>query len=264
MSSTSKQPKQTKLTKIWNISNKNDNKNNKHTLTDMERLQQIISDMKNNRNLHDNINIQSSNEYKSIVKNTESNDEYMNRIIDYSHGPTWGDHSENRGHWNGYWENRNKKVIKQSKEYDAGIYGELSSNGIHFGKKKRENVNVKMNAGVSMKGNDDMIFKDCVVYINGKTNNLSAFHLQKIIVSNGGNISCYINKNVTHIICGNLNLSKSKDAIKRMNSINMKKYYFVNSNWITDSIKFGKKMNEYNYITVNSNNKTIDSFFQKK
>ncbi len=107
------------------------------------------------------------------------------------------------------------------------------------------------------------IFEGCRVYFNGRTNGLSAYHLNKILVLNGGNFMIFPNKHTTHVICNNLSLTKTNKALKKLHKVSAAKY--VSSKWITDSIKANKKLNENPYLVIRpKKGATLDTWVKVK
>eukprot|EP00483_Globobulimina_turgida_P004584 UN04593 len=151
---------------------------------------------------------------------------------------------------------------KQMKNTDNSIYGDLSSNGIHFNKntkkKKRKLNEEKIDTKKRRKLNDVCnIFDGVIVYFNGRTSDLSSFHLNKVLLINGGNFSVHSNSKVTHIVTTNVSRSKLKRSTNRKNNV-----FYVTSEWITDSVKNGVRMKEDNYLVLKTNkNGQIKNYF---
>jgi hypothetical protein len=82
---------------------------------------------------------------------------------DYSHGPTVSDHSE-KTHWSGYPARRQEKLdrIKPDPLY-AGLVDENTR---------------KLT-----------LFSNCTMYFNGRCQELSAFHLSKVVRALGGKVT---------------------------------------------------------------------------
>ena len=331
--------KQQKLTSFFvqskkKQSNKVDD-NDKPKLSKNERLRELLNDMKakqGNKNpghsdinpsipfyapILDQISEQRKEERKRLIK---SNQKYSSSSMgiqlingqnqNYFHGPTYGDHTDSKASWKGYFEHRNKKMRKQFKNTDRSIYGDLSSNGIHFNKteylKNKANPQKKLNVNnkndkkrerseSSSKNNEpspkkrklmdndskenqyddededeeeeiDGIFNGVTVYFNGRTNDLSSFHLNKVLIMNGGNFSVNPNSKVTHIVTTNLSRSKINRAINKMGKFKSHQVYYVKSEWITDSVRNGKLMDENDYLVFKStkHGKDISNYFNKK
>ena len=113
------------------------------------------------------------------------------------------------------------------------------------------------------------IFDGCVIYFNGRNtkenNGLSSYHLNKVIVLNGGTLSVIPNSSVTHVICTNLSRSKTNRAIDKIGKKKNKRCkhcYYVTSQWISDSIKNETRMKEEQYsVIVNQQFQNIKNFF---
>jgi len=313
--------KQQKLTSFF-VQNKNKNavsgQNEKVKLSKNQRLRQILNGMQakqQHRNptatkednpyyapILDQIEKQRKYERERLIKeNKKYNKKDLGIEIlngckqNYFHGPTYGDHTDSKASWKGYYDHRNKKMRKQFKNSDRSIYGDLSSNGIHFDQdsfhrnktKKRDrnklecndnakkiesksNKKRKLNAMDSSKNENEHecafgIFKGVTVYFNGRTNDLSSFHLNKVVTMNGGNFSVHPNKDVTHVITTNLARSKINKAIGKMGKFRAHKVYYVHSEWITDSVRNGVLMKEDKYLVFKTNKHgDIKNYFKTK
>ena len=235
---------------------------------------------------------------------------------DLSHGPTWGDHTEGKGHWTGYFEQKNKKLRKQFKLSDRSVYGDLSSNGVHFNKKtvhkhhedrlnsatkvtakrsrisddlkcsnnninnsecgqsKRRKLNASAVGDCDEKGDTvetaeeeefEGVFKRVTVYFNGRTGDLSNFHLKKVITLNGGNFRVNMSKDVTHVITNSLSRSKIKRAVEKMGKARASHAFYVRAAWITDSVRLGKLMKEEDYLVFKTKKYgNLNSYFTAK
>ena len=196
------------------------------------------------------------------------------------HGPTHGDHSEGKKTWSGYYEHRAEKMQKQFREAPKSIYGNLTSTGIYFDKNRKRKKKINQNdddmktTNKKRKLNDDADKNECVsrifdgvtVYFQGRTADLSSYHLNKVVLLNGGNFAVHPNARVTHIITTNLARSKMNRAIAKMGKMNVHRVYYVNSKWITDSVRNGKLMKEDEYLVFSTNKygANIDKYFDKQ
>merc|ERR1719474_944732 len=230
----------------------------------------------------------------------------MNR--NFTHGPTWGDHTEGKRHWTGYFQHRNEKLKKQCTRSDRSIYGDLSSNGVHYDKQtisKHHEDRLKsakrLHATKSRVGDDSMssrrsrekeseydiskrrrlnheeekehsadmelkgIFEGVTVYFNGRTEDLSNYHLKKVVVLNGGSFRVNMSKDVTHVITNNLCRSKINRAVDRMGKARANQAFYVRAGWITDSMRNGKRMKEKEYLVFKTKKYgDLQSYFAAK
>ena len=322
--------KQHKLTSFFGQTKKQSSKteDDKPKLSKNERLRELLNDMKSKQGdknpghsdlnpsipfyapILDKIGEQRKKERERLIK---SNKKYSSSSMgiqflngqnqNYFHGPTYGDHTDSKASWKGYFEHRNKKMRKQFKNTDRSIYGDLSSNGIHFNKeeylknkvnpqkrlrslesnddisspkKKRKLMDNNDNNDYKEKDDDDDddssteeingIFNGVTVYFNGRTNDLSSFHLNKVLIMNGGNFSVNPSSKVTHIVTTNLSRSKINRAINKMGKFKSHKVYYIKSEWITDSVRNGKLMDENDYLVFKTtkHGNDISNYFNKK
>ncbi|SCU96244.1 LAMI_0F05798g1_1 [Lachancea mirantina] len=97
------------------------------------------------------------------------------------------------------------------------------------------------------------IFKNCIIYVNGRTNP-DRLVLHKNVVLYGGVFNHYLSgkTSVTHIIASNLTSKKR---------IEFQKYKVVTPDWIVDSIAAGERLpwQRYALITANPNQPTIST-----
>eukprot|EP01083_Nonionella_stella_P240196 839897_1 len=202
----------------------------------------------------------------------------------YFHGPTYGDHTEGKKSWKGYFEHKNKKMREQLKGDGRSFYGDLSSNGIRFNKTRHRNADPKDEEHVDMprpaakrrklneEHTDDVnksgvsnIFKGVTVYFRGRTDDLSSFHLKKVLMMHGGNFSVHSNAKVTHCVTTNLSRSKINKCVNKIGKSRAHHVYYVNSKWITDSVRNARLMKEDDYLVFKTKNYgDIKNFFSAK
>lgn len=105
------------------------------------------------------------------------------------------------------------------------------------------------------------IFSSLNFYINGSTYPLSDHALKHLISSHGGNMSIALGrKTVTHVIIGKTNsrggggsgggLSGSKIQ-KEITSMRGKGIKFISAEWISESVKAGKRLPESRFVGMN-------------
>ncbi len=117
---------------------------------------------------------------------------------------------------------------------------------------------------------NNSIFKDCNVFVNGLTDP-PIEEIKRLVIKYGGNFHNYKIHTTTHIVCEHYPPAKIKDIITTIRFLarkkdTTKKLYFVTAKWVTDSIKNGKRMNEFMYLLdelkENSGVKISDCFKQ--
>ncbi|OQR96010.1 Rab1 family GTPase (PiYpt1), partial [Thraustotheca clavata] len=104
------------------------------------------------------------------------------------------------------------------------------------------------------------IFQGCNLYFNGRTGNVSSYYLTKMAMEHGASISIMHRKTrVTHIVAMNLNGSKTEALLRSGGKI-----LCVHPDWVTDSIKKGKRQPEFKYLIYKdaTATSTIKNFFE--
>lgn len=103
------------------------------------------------------------------------------------------------------------------------------------------------------------IFTSLNFYINGSTYPLSDHALKHLISSHGGNMSIALGrKTVTHVILGKPNagggwgggLAGSKIQ-KEISSMKSKGIKFISAEWVSESVKAGKRLPESRFVGMN-------------
>ena len=109
------------------------------------------------------------------------------------------------------------------------------------------------------------IFSGVTVYFNGRTEDLSNYHLKKVVTLNGGNFRVNMSKDVTHVITNNLSRSKINRAIEKMGKARASHAFYVRAGWITDSVRAGRLLKEEDYLVFKTKKYgDIQSYFATK
>ena len=98
---------------------------------------------------------------------------------------------------------------------------------------------------------------------NDKTDNLSHFHIVKLIESNGGKIVWFFQrKSVTHIICQNLAAGKAHQEFFNRNSApSLNPVHVIKPQWVFDCIKAQKRLDVHPYLVYKPQQKSLDFYF---
>jgi hypothetical protein len=106
-------------------------------------------------------------------------------------------------------------------------------------------------AAAVKRGSEARVFEGCVVYFDGTTGQHSSMHLSKLVMLHGGNCSMTLNKSkVTHVVCENLSGSKTHKALHERSM----RVRYVGPEWITHSIRRGKRLSEDQYLILRHSN----------
>ena len=107
------------------------------------------------------------------------------------------------------------------------------------------------------------IFKGICIHVNGLTKPPLSV-LRTLILEHGGAFEQYYHRDkVTHFICTHVARAKLENFIKRSNG----KIKVMKSEWITDSIKAGKLLDEFdyrNYLLDDPKQNNLHKFFEKE
>lgn len=107
------------------------------------------------------------------------------------------------------------------------------------------------------------IFRGVCIHVNGLTKPPLSV-LRSLILEHGGSFEQYYHRDrVTHFICTHVAKAKLENFIKRSNG----KIKVMNPEWITDSIKAGKLLGEFdyrNYLSEDSKQNSLHRFFEKQ
>lgn len=105
------------------------------------------------------------------------------------------------------------------------------------------------------------IFSSLTFYINGSTYPLSDHALKHLISSHGGNMSIALGrKTVTHVILGKPNSSGNGGSggglagskiQKEISSMRGKGIKFISADWVSESVKAGKRLPESKFVGMN-------------
>mmetsp|Transcript_27419 Transcript_27419/g.35944 ORF Transcript_27419/g.35944 Transcript_27419/m.35944 type:complete len:194 (-) Transcript_27419:144-725(-) len=102
------------------------------------------------------------------------------------------------------------------------------------------------------------IFKGKVLFFNGRTGEISAFHLMNMVQRNGGRVSSHFSPTfVTHIIAENLSASKIQKMLKSKCRTKI-----VKPDWITESLAAQRLLpdSEFQLYASNQKKTLIDMF----
>ncbi|KAH3742813.1 hypothetical protein Pelo_15798 [Pelomyxa schiedti] len=106
----------------------------------------------------------------------------------------------------------------------------------------RRGIRQEPGEGKGKKGPEDGIFWGCSFYFEGYTDNVSAYHLRKLVLSNGGSVQRWFSKSlVSHVICTGMSASKMHKIISSSPSARSRACgpVMVTPGWILASCKAG-------------------------
>ncbi len=93
-----------------------------------------------------------------------------------------------------------------------------------------------------------IIFRGCFVFVNGATNPPSS-EIRRLVAMNGGTFCGYLTGSVTHVVCDHFTDAQLKQQYKKRKETS--DVYYVNAEWILQSISRGKRQPESLFLPMN-------------
>ncbi|KZP00016.1 hypothetical protein CALVIDRAFT_552878 [Calocera viscosa TUFC12733] len=109
--------------------------------------------------------------------------------------------------------------------------------------------NTKLRDQAKERGQENDVFRGCVVYVNGYMKGTTDLEVKRIVGLGGGRARYVAGGDTTHIVTS-MPLSGSKTE-KHLNS-NGRKVHIVTPEWILDSVRLSKRQPEWKYNIVES------------
>ena len=187
------------------------------------------------------------------------------------HGPCISDHSVHKQRYDGYWEERLRKLAEQKP--NADVYGNLPSYSPQPllpppHPSSRSTPQSALPPHPTSPALSPALFSGVCVYIDGRTGGsgvLSAYSLTALIRLHGGECSPVMSRTgTTHILACNLTLSKHRTEWEqrwgKRGLHGRRLMEVVRPEWIVDSIRAGRRLPESTYRLLHDRSQPVLPF----